>query len=96
MLTMAVRKYDLNVPFGVVEGDGAYVRALVEKPLLNFLVNAGIYLLEPQVQDFLFEGVEFFGVFHDSAVETLFLCFEAASQVFERPLCIALRLRGAL
>ena len=27
-LTMAVRKYDLNVPYGVVEGDGAFVRGL--------------------------------------------------------------------
>ncbi len=59
MLTMAVRKYDLNVPFGVVEGDGAFVRAVVEKPLLNFLVNAGIYLLEPHVYRYIPNGEHF-------------------------------------
>jgi dTDP-glucose pyrophosphorylase/CBS domain-containing protein len=59
MLTMAVRKYDLNVPYGVVEGEGALVRALVEKPLLNFLVNAGIYLLEPRVYRYIPNGQHF-------------------------------------
>lgn len=58
-LTMAVRKYDLNVPYGVVEGDGAFVRALVEKPLLNFLVNAGIYLLEPLAYRYIPNGQHF-------------------------------------
>ncbi len=48
-LTVGVRKYDLNVPYGVVESEGAFIRNLVEKPLLSFLVNAGIYLLEPTV-----------------------------------------------
>jgi dTDP-glucose pyrophosphorylase/CBS domain-containing protein len=59
ILTMAVRKYDLNVPYGVVEGDGAFVRALVEKPLLNFLVNAGIYLLEPLAYRYIPNGQHF-------------------------------------
>jgi dTDP-glucose pyrophosphorylase len=58
-LTMAVRKYDLNVPYGVVEGDGESVRGLVEKPLLNFLVNAGIYLLEPLVYRYIPNGEHF-------------------------------------
>jgi NDP-sugar pyrophosphorylase family protein len=52
-LTVAVRKYDMNVPYGVIESEGALVRALVEKPLLNFLVNAGIYLLEPAVHRYI-------------------------------------------
>lgn len=58
-LTMAVRKYDLKVPYGVVEGDGAVVRAVVEKPELNFLVNAGIYLLEPLVYHYIPNGRHF-------------------------------------
>ena len=48
-LTMAVRQYDLRVPYGVVEADGWRVRAVREKPVLGFFVNAGIYLLEPTV-----------------------------------------------
>jgi len=47
--TVAVRKYDLTVPYGVVECEGTQVKALQEKPTERFLVNAGIYLLEPTV-----------------------------------------------
>lgn len=46
-ITVAVRKYDLAVPYGVVETEGGLVRGLTEKPVYNFFVNAGIYLLEP-------------------------------------------------
>lgn len=46
-LTVAVRQYDVQVPYGVVECEGPRVRRVTEKPLLNFFVNAGIYLLEP-------------------------------------------------
>jgi dTDP-glucose pyrophosphorylase/CBS domain-containing protein len=52
-LTVAVRKYDFDVPYGVVESDGAFVQELVEKPSLTFFINAGIYLLEPSVCNYL-------------------------------------------
>ena len=55
-LTMAVSQYGIGVPFGVVECDGAEVCRLTEKPRLNFLVNAGIYLLEPSVYAFVAGG----------------------------------------
>jgi dTDP-glucose pyrophosphorylase/CBS domain-containing protein len=48
-LTIGVRQYGIQVPYGVVECDGPNVRQLKEKPQLSFLVNAGIYLLEPSV-----------------------------------------------
>jgi dTDP-glucose pyrophosphorylase len=46
-LTMAVRPYDVRVPYGVVETSGGFVSALSEKPLLNAFVNAGMYVLAP-------------------------------------------------
>lgn len=52
-LTVAVSKYDLKVPYGVVESDGVFVREVVEKPTLTFFVNAGIYLLEPSVYNYI-------------------------------------------
>ena len=55
-LTVAVRQYDVQVPFGVIECDGIAVRRLKEKPILNFFVNAGIYLLEPVVYQHLVPG----------------------------------------
>jgi dTDP-glucose pyrophosphorylase len=45
--TICVREYDFEVPFGVVEVEGDRLTALHEKPVQKFLVNAGIYVLEP-------------------------------------------------
>jgi NDP-sugar pyrophosphorylase family protein len=55
-LTVAVRQYDVNVPFGVIETSGERVTKVVEKPVLNFFVNAGIYLLEPHVHQLIPNG----------------------------------------
>ena len=48
-MTVAVRHYEFRVPYGVVTTDGVQVKGLVEKPEHKFLVNAGIYLLEPEM-----------------------------------------------
>jgi NDP-sugar pyrophosphorylase family protein len=56
VMTVAVRRYDVQVPYGVVDCEGASVRALREKPQLNFFVNAGIYLLEPEAFDHIRPG----------------------------------------
>lgn len=58
-LTMAVRQYDLQVPYGVVECEGPSVRRMTEKPCLKFFVNAGIYLLEPVVHRYIPNGERF-------------------------------------
>jgi NDP-sugar pyrophosphorylase family protein len=55
-MTVAVSQYGIAVPYGVVECDGPLVRRLREKPQVNFLVNAGIYLLEPAVYQFVPSG----------------------------------------
>lgn len=46
-LTVGVRRYDLTVPYGVLETQDDWVRGVTEKPNLNFMINAGIYLVEP-------------------------------------------------
>ncbi len=43
--TMCVREYDFQVPYGVVKADGHRIASIVEKPVHNFFVNAGIYVL---------------------------------------------------
>jgi dTDP-glucose pyrophosphorylase/CBS domain-containing protein len=55
-LTMAVRLYAMQVPFGVVRCEGVYVREVDEKPQSRFFVNAGIYLLEPAVHRYIHNG----------------------------------------
>lgn len=52
-MTVGVRRYEMQVPYGVVDCDGPIIRGLREKPQVSFFVNAGIYLLEPSVFDFI-------------------------------------------
>jgi len=47
--TMGVREYDFQVEFGVVEIENGVIARINEKPVHTFLVNAGIYTLEPSV-----------------------------------------------
>lgn len=56
-MTVATRRYEHQVPFGVVErGADRDISQLVEKPVLNVEVNAGIYVVSPQVLDFVPTG----------------------------------------
>ena len=55
-MTVAVSQYGIAVPFGVVECDGPRICRLKEKPQVNVLVNAGLYLLEPSVYGFVTNG----------------------------------------
>jgi NDP-sugar pyrophosphorylase family protein len=54
--TMAVRPYEMQVPFGVVTNDGPRVVSFAEKPIQSFFVNAGIYALDPIALDALPEA----------------------------------------
>jgi len=58
-LTVGVRQYDLQVPYGVVECDGEKICGVSEKPTMRFLVNAGIYLLEASVLQYIPTGRNF-------------------------------------
>ena len=47
--TICVRQYEHNIPFGVVNVDGLELESLVEKPSINSLVNAGLYVINPDI-----------------------------------------------
>jgi dTDP-glucose pyrophosphorylase len=49
LATMCVREHEYRVPYGVIESDGRTVRSMVEKPVQRFFVNAGIYVVSPQL-----------------------------------------------
>ena len=46
--TMCVREYKFQVPYGVVQLDKHNLTGIVEKPVQNCFVSAGIYVLEPE------------------------------------------------
>jgi len=47
--TMAVREYEYQVPYGVVSQEGGIINSIVEKPKERYYVNAGIYILSPDI-----------------------------------------------
>ena len=51
--TMCVREYDFQVPYGVIKTKDDKIQSISEKPIHKFFVNAGIYLLSPEVLEFI-------------------------------------------
>ena len=49
LATMCVREYEYQVPYGVITSEGTEIKSMVEKPVHKFFVNAGIYLLNPEI-----------------------------------------------
>lgn len=47
--TMGVRKYEMQVPFGVVREDAGRIAGIDEKPVHRFVVSAGMYVLSPRM-----------------------------------------------
>jgi len=46
--TMAVREYDFQVPYGVVNVQDGKIASIEEKPIHKFFISAGIYIFSPQ------------------------------------------------
>ncbi len=55
--TLAVRAYEIQLPYAVVEVRDHLVAGLAEKPVKSYLVNAGIYCLNPELLALLEPGV---------------------------------------
>lgn len=54
--TMAVRNYEMQVPFGVVHEQDGCIETIEEKPVQRFVVSAGMYVLSPSVIDLVPKG----------------------------------------
>lgn len=51
-ITMICAYKNINIPYGVVEmGEQGIIESMKEKPLMSFLTNTGIYIVEPEVID---------------------------------------------
>lgn len=49
LATMCVRKYHYQIPYGVVEQSEKRITKMIEKPKYSFNVNAGIYVINPDL-----------------------------------------------
>lgn len=55
-ITMCVREYEYQVPYGVINVENNQVKEIIEKPIEKYFVNAGIYVLSPEVVNSLEKG----------------------------------------
>ena len=55
-LTIGVKEYPFNIPFGVVETKGSRVLAFREKPSETRLINAGVYVADSSVLKMVPQG----------------------------------------
>lgn len=53
LATMTVREHATPIPYGVVDIQAQRIVSLVEKPVKQYFINAGIYVLEPACIDFI-------------------------------------------
>jgi dTDP-glucose pyrophosphorylase len=61
-VTIGVRQYVLEVPYGVVDIEEGAVTGLREKPSVPFFVNAGLYAVSPEAVAFLPAEVQSFNM----------------------------------
>ncbi|MBF0131485.1 MAG: nucleotidyltransferase family protein [Magnetococcales bacterium] len=59
LATLCVRKVEQSIPYGVVHTDHHTLLRIEEKPVQEYFINAGIYLLDPKVIDYIPENTYF-------------------------------------
>ncbi len=58
VITMICAYKNMTIPYGIVDmGVNGKIEAMREKPLMSFLTNTGIYIVEPEVIDDIEDGV---------------------------------------
>lgn len=53
LATLCVKSHDTQVPYGVIKIDGDHLQSFVEKPTTRTYINAGIYVLEPEIMSWI-------------------------------------------
>lgn len=52
-ITVGTRKHTFHIPYGVIDIDNNLIQGIKEKPELEYLINAGVYCLKPEVLKFI-------------------------------------------
>ena len=56
MITMVCALKEIKIPYGVINSKpNGEIESIEEKPAFSFLINVGVYLIEPEVIDTLHE-----------------------------------------
>ncbi len=54
-ITVGVRNYEINVPYGVLVTDNMLIESLEEKPTYKFHINGGVYAVNPEIIKYIQE-----------------------------------------
>jgi dTDP-glucose pyrophosphorylase len=52
-ITVGTRKHSFQIPYGVIETEDNFIKKLKEKPAIDYLINAGVYCLNPNLIKFI-------------------------------------------
>lgn len=52
-ITMCTRKFDIQVPYGVVNIENETIKSMEEKPVHSFNVNAGVYVMDSSLLKYI-------------------------------------------
>jgi dTDP-glucose pyrophosphorylase len=55
-MTVGAVRHAVDLPYGVIEVEGERLARVAEKPQIEFLINGGIYVVEPRVIDLIPRG----------------------------------------
>ncbi|QKF91989.1 nucleotidyltransferase family protein [Campylobacter sp. CCUG 57310] len=74
--TMCIRKYNYQIPYGIIEIDSNdNIKSMQEKPVKEFFINTGIYVLNPEIlnyvpKDEFFDLPRLFSIIKDAGLTT--------------------------
>lgn len=52
-ITVGTRKHSFQIPYGVIDFEDNNIIALQEKPIIEYLINGGIYCVNPDLIDYI-------------------------------------------
>ncbi|PRR82845.1 nucleotidyltransferase family protein [Clostridium vincentii] len=52
-LTVGVRKHTFQIPYGVIDSEESIINGIEEKPTKEYLINGGIYCINPDIIDYI-------------------------------------------
>lgn len=58
-ITVGTREYSYQIPYGVIKEENSTIREIKEKPAINYLINAGVYCLNPKIINLIPENTYF-------------------------------------
>lgn len=53
LITLIGCHKEMAIPYGILKVDSGYLKAINEKPSFDMIINTGVYIMEPEVLDFI-------------------------------------------